>query len=124
MKNPLLQKCFLLALIGALLLIPLSMIESTIHERTARRAEAIAAIAASSAGEQAISGPVLTIPVVEEYDDESIEESNGVSQKTLVRRKRTHTLTSTVAAISQATAASASDASRRMRSTNTYSVAR
>ncbi len=93
MKNPLLQKCFLLALIGALLLIPLSMIESTIHERTARRAEAIAAIAASSAGEQAISGPVLTIPVVEEYDDESIEESHGVSQKTLVRRKRTHTLT-------------------------------
>ncbi len=38
--------------------------------------------------------------------------------------RRTHTLTSTVAAISQATAASASDASRRMRSTSTYSVAR
>ena len=52
MKNPLLQKCFLLALIGALLLIPLSMIENTINERSARRAEAISAIAASSAGEQ------------------------------------------------------------------------
>lgn len=54
MKNPLLQKCVLLALIGALLLIPLSMIEHTIDERTAHRAEAIRAIAAGSAGEQSI----------------------------------------------------------------------
>lgn len=93
MKNPLLQKCALLALIGALLLIPLSMIENTINERTARRAEAIAAIAASSAGEQSITGPVLTIPVVEEYDDEQIEESNGERRKKTIRRKRLHTLT-------------------------------
>lgn len=93
MKNPLFQKCALLALIGALLLIPLSMIESTINERTAHRAEAIRAIAASSAGEQSIVGPVLTIPVVEEYDDEQIEESNGERRKKTIRRKRTHTLT-------------------------------
>ena len=77
MKNPLFQKCALLALIGALLLIPLSMIERTIEERTARRAEAIRSIAASSAGEQSIAGPVLTIPVVEEYDDEQVEEITG-----------------------------------------------
>ena len=93
MKNPLLQKCFLLALIGALLLIPLSMIENTINERTARRAEAIAAIAAASAGEQSIIGPVLTIPVIEEYDDERIEEVNGEQHKKTIRRKRTHTIT-------------------------------
>ena len=93
MKNPLLQKCFLLTLIGALLLIPLLMIENTINERTARRAEAISAIAASSAGEQSISGPVLSIPVIEEYDDERIEEVNGEQRKKTIRRKRTHTLT-------------------------------
>ena len=93
MKNPLLQKCFLLALIGALLLIQLSMIENTINERTARRAEAIAAIAAGSAGEQSIIGPVLTIPVIEEYDDERIEELNGEQRKKTVRRKRTHSIT-------------------------------
>jgi len=93
MKNPLLQKCLLLALIGALLLIPLSMIESTINERTAHRAEAIRAIAASSAGEQSIGGPVLTIPVEEEYDDEQIENSNGEQRTKTIRRKRTHTLT-------------------------------
>lgn len=93
MKNPLLQKCVLLALIGALLLIPLSMIEHTIDERTAHRAEAIRSIAASSAGEQSITGPVLTVPVEEEYEDEQIVESNGVRQKKTIRRKRTHTLT-------------------------------
>ena len=92
MKNPLFLKCTLLALIAALLLIPLSMIEHTIDERTMHRAEAIRAIAASSAGEQSIAGPVLTIPVVEEYDDEQIEEVNGVTRKKTVRRKRTHTI--------------------------------
>lgn len=93
MKNPLFLKCTLLALIGALLLIPLSMIESTIDERTAHRAEAIRAIAASSAGEQSLSGPILTIPVIEEYDDEQIDESNGERHKKTIRRKRTHTVT-------------------------------
>ena len=93
MKNPLFQKCALLALIGALLLIPLSMIESTINERTMHRDEAIRSIAASSAGEQTITGPVLTIPVVEEYDDEQIEEINGERKKKSIRRKRTHWLT-------------------------------
>lgn len=93
MKNPLFQKCALLALIGALLLIPLSMIESTIDERTSRRAEAIQAIAASSAGEQSIVGPVLSIPVEEEYDEELIDEISGQQRKRTIRRKRMHTVT-------------------------------
>jgi inner membrane protein len=93
MRNPLLQKCVLLALIGALLMIPLFMIERTISERTAYRAEAIHAIAASSAGEQSIIGPVLTVPVEEEYDDTQIEVTNGERRQKTIRRKRSHTLT-------------------------------
>lgn len=93
MKNPLLQKCALLTLIALLLLVPLSMIESTIAERTARRSEAISAIAASSAGEQSLAGPVLNLPVIEEYDDQQVEEFDGRQHKKTVRRKRTHTLT-------------------------------
>lgn len=93
MKNPLLQKCALLALIGALLLIPLSMIESTIDERTAHRAQAVAAIAASTAGEQTIGGPVLVVPVEEAYDDEQIDEFGGEQRKKMVRRTRSHLLT-------------------------------
>lgn len=79
MKNPLFIKCALLALIGALLLIPLSMVESTIGERASHRADAIQAIAASSAGEQTIIGPILTIPVVEAYDDEATLTGVGVT---------------------------------------------
>ena len=54
MKNSTLWKCALLALICALLLIPLAMIECDIDDRTAYLAEATHAIAASTAGEQSI----------------------------------------------------------------------
>lgn len=93
MKNPLLQKCLLLAVIGLLLTIPLSMVERTIAERTSYRAEAIRAIAAGSAGEQSIVGPVLKIPVEEEFDDELVEERDGERRKRTIRRKRLHHLT-------------------------------
>ena len=92
MKNPLLFKCALLALIAALLLIPLAMVERTIEERTMHRAEAVHAIAASTAGEQSIVGPVLTVLVEEEFDEEKSYESNGEPKKKWVRSKRTHTL--------------------------------
>ena len=93
MKNPLFLKCLLLALIGALLLIPLSMIESTISERTSYRAEAIQAIAANSAGEQKMAGPVLTIPVVEEYDQEQLIDTDGHQQTKTTRFRRTRYVT-------------------------------
>jgi inner membrane protein len=92
MKNPLFQKCALLALLAALLLIPLAMIERTIDERTAHRAGAIRAIAASSAGEQSIVGPVLTVVVEEEFDEEKGDDNNGWSKKHTVRSKRLHTI--------------------------------
>nr|WP_295773331.1 cell envelope integrity protein CreD [Rhodoferax sp.] len=92
MKNPILWKCALLALIGALLLIPLAMIERSIEERTAYRAEAIHAIAASTAGEQSIVGPVLTVVVEEEFDEEKSYEYQGEPRKKTVRSKRAHTL--------------------------------
>jgi inner membrane protein len=93
MKNPILLKCALLALIGALLLIPLAMIEHTIDERTAYRADAIHSIAASTAGEQSIVGPVMTVAVEEEFDEEKSYEYQGEPRKKMVRSKRTHTLT-------------------------------
>ena len=48
MKNLLLQKCALVAFIGALLMIPLAMIERTIADRSMHRSQAIEAIAAST----------------------------------------------------------------------------
>lgn len=93
MKNPILLKCALLALVGASLFLPLAMVEHTIDERTAYRAEAIQAIASSTAGEQSIIGPVLTVDVEEEFDEEKSYEYQGEPRKKFVRSKRSHTLT-------------------------------
>ena len=73
MRHPLFQKCFLLLVITLLLLVPLSMIESVINERTDFRDEAVKAIAAATAGPQTISGPILVFPVDEYFDEERTE---------------------------------------------------
>ncbi len=89
MQRSLLIKCLLLAILGVLLILPLSMIERTIAERTAYRDQAVSAIAASSAGRQVLTGPLLTIPVEEEYDDEIVPGRDDASGVRFVRRKRT-----------------------------------
>ena len=45
-----------------LLLIPAYMVQNLIHERTMRQAEAIEEVSSKHAGDQSITGPVLTIP--------------------------------------------------------------
>jgi len=69
LKNTLLWKGALVLVLAVLLWIPLLMIENTIQARTGYRYEAVSAIAASSAGEQKLWGPVLTVSVEEEYDE-------------------------------------------------------
>ena len=86
-NNPLLKKCVLLIIIGALLLIPLSLIEQTIDERTSNRRDAIRSIAASLAGEQALIGPILSVSVLEEYE-EQVESADAKGKKTTTQRKR------------------------------------
>ena len=59
------------------ILVPLTMIRGTIHERQDYRAQAVADIARSYAGAQAFSGPVLVVPytqvvVVDEADKYNI----------------------------------------------------
>ena len=94
MQRTLLFKCLLLAMLVVLLIIPLSMIEHTIAERSSYRDQAVNAIAASSAGRQVLAGPVLTIPVEEEYEEEVVPGKNGASAYGVVRRKRTLMVTS------------------------------
>ena len=65
------------------ILIPLAMIRSTIQERQTYRQQAVAGIARSYAGVQALSGPVLIVPYVETVD---VEEKD--SQGTLRRVTR------------------------------------
>ncbi|MBI4996196.1 MAG: inner membrane CreD family protein, partial [Rhodocyclales bacterium] len=92
MQRSLLFKCLLLAGLGLLLLVPLGMIEHTIRERTAFRDEAVRSIAASTAGVQRLVGPVLAIPVVEEYDEELASNQEHTAVRT-VRKRRNHVVT-------------------------------
>jgi inner membrane protein len=64
------------------ILVPLAMIRGTIHERQAYRQEAVAAVARSYAGAQAISGPVLVVPYVETVETEETD-AQGLVRKVL-----------------------------------------
>ncbi|QDL56419.1 cell envelope integrity protein CreD [Rhodoferax aquaticus] len=93
MKNALLMKGLLVSLLALILWVPLSMIEHTIEERTRYRAEAVNAIAASSAGEQKLWGPVLTVQVEEEFDEEISGWTPVNGKKGYARRSRSHVIT-------------------------------
>ena len=90
MQKPLLWKCLTLFGLGLLLLVPLGMIESTVLERSAYRDEAVRQVAANSAGTQTMVGPLLVIPVEEEYDDEETVGEGEKRRVRTVRRKRSH----------------------------------
>ncbi len=93
MQRPLILKCVLLLALTVLLLVPLSMIERTIGERSFFREEAVRAIANGSAGPQTLTGPILAIPVDEEYDEEVSVGTGEERRLRTVRRKRTHVVT-------------------------------
>lgn len=67
------------------ILIPLMMIRGTIQERQNYRREAVQTVARSSAGAQALSGPVLMVPYTELVDVEE-KDNAGLSRK--IRRER------------------------------------
>ena len=63
-----------------LLLIPLSMIRGTVHERKSYRAEATERIASSTASEQTLLAPLRVVPWVDTIEVEFID-SRGVARK-------------------------------------------
>jgi inner membrane protein len=60
------------------ILVPLLMIRGTIQERQSYHQQAVQAVAQSSAGAQAIAGPVLIVPYVELVDVEEKNDSGKV----------------------------------------------
>ncbi|OYU45018.1 MAG: hypothetical protein CFE44_09760 [Burkholderiales bacterium PBB4] len=92
MKNALWLKCVMVAMLGLMLWVPLLMIENTIQERTRYRGEAIQTIAASSAGEQRLWTPSLSIPVEEEYDEPVSGWTKASTTPAITRKTRLHTL--------------------------------
>ncbi|HEV8695996.1 MAG TPA: cell envelope integrity protein CreD, partial [Lysobacter sp.] len=63
------------------IMIPLMLIRGTISERQSYRAQAIDNIARSSAGAQALSGPVLVVPYVETVEVEEKNDKGEVIRK-------------------------------------------
>jgi inner membrane protein len=92
LKNTLLWKGTMVLVLAVLLWIPLLMIENTIQARTGYRQEAVQAIAASSAGEQKLWGPVLTVTVDESYDEVLTGWTKAGEVAGSKRQTRKHTL--------------------------------
>ncbi|RQZ91080.1 cell envelope integrity protein CreD [Burkholderia cepacia] len=65
MNRVLLFKFAITALLALLILIPLQMVQSIVHERSAYRMDALQSIWSSYAGPQTVSGPVLVVPYTE-----------------------------------------------------------
>ena len=70
MRNSVMLKLITIAILTLLLLIPASMIESTIQEREGLNMQAIEEVSAIWAREQQLNGPVLAIPLIYEYKEE------------------------------------------------------
>lgn len=70
MQKTLFLKIFTIAVLMAVIGIPLLMIQAVIHERMAFRQQAVDSIAADSVGAQALVGPVLVIPYVDDYEEQ------------------------------------------------------
>lgn len=65
MNRVLLFKFAITALLALLILIPLQMVQSIVHERSAYRMDALQSIWSSYAGPQTVSGPMLVVPYTE-----------------------------------------------------------
>lgn len=89
MKYPLFKKVLVIVLLTLLLMIPLTMIEGVVHERSAYRNMARNSIAMSWTGEQQFLGPLLVVPYKEHYTEKvwnKETEHYELKQRTLDRR--------------------------------------
>lgn len=73
-----LLKAFVIGLLAVLMLIPLGMIEGLIAERASRRAEAVASVQASFAGQQTVALPFFVWPYVEHWTEQNVDAANRV----------------------------------------------
>lgn len=86
MQRALFVKIVIIFAVMAGIGIALSMVQGTVDERSAFHEQALRSIAADSVGAQAVAGPVLVIPYVEEYD-ERIDTDTPAGKKTSVEHR-------------------------------------
>ncbi len=90
MQKSLLFKILAIVALTALIGIALGMIQFTISERAAFRAQAVASIASESVREQTIVGPVLIIDYVDEYDEQVKTDKPGEVKDVTHSDRRQH----------------------------------
>lgn len=88
MDKKLLYKLAAIGLMALLLLIPLSMVEGQIRERSARQQEVQAGIANSAAGEQTLVGPVLAVDYRELVETPPAKEGEAPRRQLVERTLR------------------------------------
>jgi len=69
-----------MALLTVFLMVPMTMVDSLVSERTARRDEAAKEVGASWGGAQTISGPVLVVPYTQTWTDEHGRQQSAIGQ--------------------------------------------
>src|SRR5690606_12831156 len=97
------MKLVMVAAMTLAILVPLAMVRGVIGERQARRAEAVASVAASHGGRQSLAGPVLVVPYSEDVR-ERVADNGGVARETVRRRTRYWTFSPETLAVAGARA--------------------
>ncbi|AMP02240.1 inner membrane CreD family protein [Collimonas arenae] len=77
MNRPLLLKTLAIVVLTLLILIPLGLIRDTVQDRQQHRQEAVASIAASYAGSQTVTGPILVVPYKIRIDELTGQDAGG-----------------------------------------------
>ena len=88
MQKTLFLKSLITAVLAMALLVPLSMIHSTVYERQARQASVVQEVAASTAGAQTLGGPVLVFPYTLEWTEVVLEDTSGAPATASNRARR------------------------------------
>jgi inner membrane protein len=85
MQKALLVKAVLVGVILLALSIPLRMIDGIVKERSARQQAMVHELAAESYAKQMLAGPILTLPYVEEYDEELLVAAKKIEKRRIER---------------------------------------
>ena len=86
MQKALFNKAVLVGVILLALDIPLRMIDGIVKERSARQQAMVHELAAESYAKQMLAGPILALPYIEEYDEESFDAPAKKIEKRRIER--------------------------------------
>ncbi len=99
-RNSVSLKLFIITFLVLLLLIPTAMIKSIIYERQLLNEETTAEVSSKWANEQLVVGPILTIPLVYEYERE-YKNNTKIEHETVTVQEYFHLLPSNLEIIGQ-----------------------